>query len=182
MLILFFLAWIIFNGWITTEIIILGVLIAALVFAFMCKFTDYSPQKEKRFYRKMFSFCGYLFLLVKEIFKANLAVCRQIFAHNEIVEPIIVRFRAQLTSETARVMLANSITLTPGTITVSLQGDELVVHCLDKSLAEGLEASVFELQLLKMEAELSETETEAKAKTAAKTEVKATTAEAHKED
>jgi len=154
-LILFFLVWIIFNGRITTEIIILGVLIATLVFAFMCKFTDYSPQKEKRFYRKMFSFCGYLFLLVKEIIKANLAVSHLIFAHNEIVEPVIVRFRTSLKTETARVLLANSITLTPGTITVSLHEDELVVHCLDKSLAEGLEDSVFVELLTKFEAENS---------------------------
>ena len=151
MLILFFLSWIIFNGRITTEMIIFGVLIAALVFAFMCKFTDYSPQRERRFYKKVLSFCGYLFLLIKEIFKANLSVCRQIFAHNEIVEPVIVRFRTSLKSETSRVILANSITLTPGTITVSLQGDELVVHCLDKSMAEGLADSVFEQHLLKLE-------------------------------
>ena len=133
MLILFFLSWIIFNGRITTEMIIFGVLIAALVFAFMCKFTDHSPQRERRFYKKVLSFCGYL------------------FAHNEIVEPVIVRFRTSLKSETSRVILANSITLTPGTITVSLQGDELVVHCLDKSMAEGLEDSVFEQHLLKLE-------------------------------
>jgi len=94
-------------------------------------------------------------LLVKEIIKANLAVSHLIFAHNEIVEPVIVRFRTSLKTETARVLLANSITLTPGTITVSLHEDELVVHCLDKSLAEGLEDSVFVELLTKFEAENS---------------------------
>ena len=160
MLILFFAAWIIFNGRITTEIIIFGILIAALVFAFICKFTDYSPQKERRFYQKSLSFCGYLFVLISEIYKANLAVIRQVFVHREIVEPAIVRFRTQLKSETARVILANSITLTPGTITVSLQEDELVVHCLDKNMAEGLENSVFEQYLLRFEAETKTVESE----------------------
>ena len=160
MLILFFAAWIIFNGRITAEIIIFGILIAALVFAFICKFTDYSPQKERRFYRKSLSFCGYLFVLIGEIYKANLAVIRQVFAHREIVEPTIVRFHTQLKSETARVILANSITLTPGTITVSLKEDELVVHCLDKNMAEGLENSVFEQYLLKFETETDTMESE----------------------
>ena len=51
MFLLFFLAWIIFNGQITTEIVIFGIVIAAAVFAFTCKFMGYSLQKEKMLYR-----------------------------------------------------------------------------------------------------------------------------------
>ena len=51
----------------------------------------------------------------------------------------------------ARILLANSITLTPGTITVLLEEDEYVVHCLDKSLAEGINSSIFVSMLRKME-------------------------------
>jgi len=50
-------------------------------------------------------------------------------------------------------LLANSITLTPGTITVSLDDDEYTIHCLDASLAEGLENSEFEKALMKLEME-----------------------------
>jgi multicomponent Na+:H+ antiporter subunit E len=64
---------------------------------------------------------------------------------------VIVHVHARLKTETARVILANSITLTPGTITVSLTDDHLLVHCLDKSLAEGMEDSVFVRLLQKME-------------------------------
>ena len=52
MYLLLFAAWVIFNGNITTEIVILGLIISAAVFAFMCKFMDYSLQKEKLFYKK----------------------------------------------------------------------------------------------------------------------------------
>ena len=69
----------------------------------------------------------------------------------EEMEPVIVKFRTKLRTEGARVMLANSITLTPGTITVSLEGDELTVHCLDVSLAEGMEDSAFVKLLEKIE-------------------------------
>jgi multicomponent Na+:H+ antiporter subunit E len=48
-------------------------------------------------------------------------------------------------------MLADSITLTPGTITVSLEGNEYVVHCLDKELAEGINTSVFVTLLKRLE-------------------------------
>jgi multicomponent Na+:H+ antiporter subunit E len=50
------------------------------------------------------------------------------------------------------VLLANSITLTPGTITVSVHGDEFCVHALDSSLAEGIEEGGFVHILRKMEA------------------------------
>lgn len=151
MFLLFFFAWIVFNGKITTEIVVLGLVIAVAVFAFICKFMDYSVQKEKRFYRKFLFFCGYAFLLVKEIIKANMAVIRMCLTQKEVMEPVIVKFRTSLKKEVTRVILANSITLTPGTITVSLEEDELTVHCLDKSLAEGMEDSIFVKMLEKMD-------------------------------
>ena len=151
MLLLFFLAWIVFNGNVTTEIVIFGIVISAAVFAFICKFMDYSLKKEKQFYRKSFVFVKYIAILIKEIVLANLTVSHMILTSKEVMEPVLVKFRTSLKTETARVLLANSITLTPGTITVSLEEDELLVHCLDKSLAEGMEDSIFVKVLEEME-------------------------------
>ena len=151
MLLLFFLAWIIFNGRVTVEIVLLGVVIAVLIFAFICRFMDYSISKELKFYKKAPLFCKYVWLLVKEIIKANISVCRMILTRKELMEPVIVKVHTNLRTEIARVILANSITLTPGTITVSVTERELLVHCLDKSLAEGMEDSVFVKLLEKME-------------------------------
>jgi len=93
----------------------------------------------------------YLYCLIKEIITANLVVSRMILTRKEQMEPVIVHVHTDLKSETARVILANSITLTPGTITVSMTEDDLLVHCLDKSLSEGMEDSVFVRLLKKME-------------------------------
>ena len=153
MLLLFFTAWIIFNGNFTLEIVLFGVVIALGMFAFICKFMDYSIQRELHFYKLVPVFFQYVFLLVKEIVQANLSVCRMILSRREIVEPVIVHVHTNLKTETARVILANSITLTPGTITVSMTDDDLLVHCLDKSLAEGKEDSAFVKLLEKMEKE-----------------------------
>ena len=153
MLPLFFLVWIIFNGRVTLEIVLFGIAISGLMFAFVCKFMDYSMEKERKFYKKFPLFCKYAVLLVKEIIKANLAVCYLILTRREVTEPVLVKVHTNLKTETARVILANSITLTPGTITVSLTGQELLVHCLDKSLAEGMEDSEFVKLLEAMEEE-----------------------------
>ena len=143
MLLLFFIVWLIFNGRITLEISLFGIAVAGLMFGFLCKFMDYSVEKERTFYKKTPLFCKYVLLLVREIIKANLAVCHMILTRREVMEPVIVKVHTNLKTETARVILANSITLTPGTITVSLVDQELLVHCLDKTLAEGMEDSEF---------------------------------------
>lgn len=151
MFLVFFLSWIIFNGQVTTEILIFGVVIAAVVFWFVCKFMDYSLKKELKLYRNIGFFIWYAIVLLKEIIKANLDIIPRIYTVEEDMEPVIVKFRTNLKSELARVVLANSITLTPGTITVALEEDEYTIHCLDASLAEGLEDSVFVKLLEKYE-------------------------------
>ena len=151
MLLLFFLTWVVFTGRLTLEIALFGIAVAGAVFAFVCRFMDYSLQKELRFYKRMPAFAQYIYCLIREIILANMTVVRMILTRKEQMEPVIVRVHARLKTETARVILANSITLTPGTITVSLTEDHLLVHCLDKSLAEGMEDSVFVRLLQKME-------------------------------
>lgn len=151
MLLLFFLAWVVFNGRLTLEIALFGIAVAGAVFAFVCRFMDYSLKQELRFYRLFPAFVRYLYYLLKEIILANLTVTRLMLSRKEELEPVLVHVRADLKSETARVILANSITLTPGTITVSLTDDKLLVHCLDKSLSEGMEDSIFVRLLQKME-------------------------------
>lgn len=153
MYLIFFLSWIIFNGQITTEILIFGVVIAAAVFWFVCKFMDYSLKKELKLYRSIGFFLWYFLVLLKEIVVANIDVIKRVYTVEETMEPVIVKFKVNLKSDMTRVLLANSITLTPGTITVALEENEYTVHCLDESLAEGLESSVFVKLLEKYEEE-----------------------------
>ncbi|MBQ4563048.1 MAG: Na+/H+ antiporter subunit E [Lachnospiraceae bacterium] len=162
MLLLLFVAWIVFNGKITWEILWLGAVVSVLLYAFMCKFMDYDLNKEKRIYRKAMFMGRYVALLAKEIVSANLAVIRLILSREEEIEPCMRKFSTDLRSENSKVILANSITLTPGTITVSLNENEFVVHCLDNRLAEGIEDTVFQKQLKEMEAALDEQDSEKK--------------------
>ncbi|MDO5538535.1 MAG: Na+/H+ antiporter subunit E [Eubacteriales bacterium] len=151
MFLLFFLVWIVFNGVVTLEIIGFGLVITVLMFAFICRFMDYSIHKEAVLIKKSGYFMWYVWNLIVEIVKANFSVIHLILSSQEIVEPVMVSFKTTLKSKVTRVILANSITLTPGTITVSLHDDELVVHCLDESLADGMEDSIFVKMLEKME-------------------------------
>lgn len=151
MYILFFLVWIIFNGNITVEITVLGLVISAAMYLFACKFMNYSIGRDIAYGKRIFRILQYIGVLVWEIIKANFAVIKLITSSRYDLEPVLVRFKADLRTRQALVVLANSITLTPGTITVSLEGNEYVVHCLDKELAKGMNHSMFVELLKKME-------------------------------
>lgn len=143
MYLLYFLLWIIFNGNFTLEICIFGIVIAGAIFAFTCKFMDYSVEKEKQNYRKVFKFLRYSCVLIMEIVKANFAVIHMILSEKEEAEPALVSFHSDMKTPVGRAMLANAITLTPGTITVSLEESDYVVHCLDDEFAVGMADSIF---------------------------------------
>lgn len=151
MYLLYFLLWIIYNGNITLEICVLGLIISAVIFAFTCKFADYSVRKELRIYKKAVKFLQYIFTLLLEIIKANFGVIHMILTQKEEIEPVLVTFQSDVETPTGRAFLANAITLTPGTITVSLEENEYTVHCLDESMAEGLDDTIFAKQLKEME-------------------------------
>lgn len=152
MYVLYFLLWVIFNGSFTLEIAVFGMVIAAVVLAFTCKFMDYSLAQERRIYKKVFMFLGYICLLVKEIVKANFSVIHMILTQKEEIEPVLVSFRSDLKTPMYKAFLANCITLTPGTITVTLEESKYTVHCLDESMAEGIHESEFIEYIRRLEA------------------------------
>lgn len=151
MFIAFFLLWLIFNGKITLEICVIGLIVSGLMYAFMCKFMDYSIKKDIAIMKNVPLLIYYFIILIIEIVKANFSTIKMITTSKYEIEPVIIRFKTTLKTKSARVLLANSITLTPGTITVSLTDDELVVHCLDKDFSEGIEDSIFVKLLERME-------------------------------
>lgn len=153
MYLLYFIVWVIFAGDITLEICLFGIAIATVIFAFTCKFMDYSIEKEKRNLKKAFQFLHYIGVLVKEILLANIQTVKMILSEKEEVKPTLVDFKTDLKTERGKVLLANSITLTPGTITVELDENGYVVHCLDESMAGGMDESVFVELIRKMEKE-----------------------------
>lgn len=143
MFLLFFSVWLILNGKVTAEICVFGVVISAALFYFMCRFMEYSMRKELLLFKLIPLFVRYFWVLVKEIVRANVCVLKIILSPELQPEPAFVYFETALRIGLAKVMLANSITLTPGTITVSVEGNRFCVHCLDRELAEGMEESVF---------------------------------------
>lgn len=151
MYIVFLLFWILLNGKCNVEILLFGIVISLAVYLFCWKFLGYSPKKDLAFARVFGYALLYLILLAAEIVKANAGVLREIYTEKTEVDPCVVHFTSPFESELLNVILADSITLTPGTITLELTGKEFTVHCLDRSMSEGLDDSSFVKLLKKIE-------------------------------
>ena len=143
MIIFFFLLWLILNGRVTAELILLGIPISALVLLLANRAVGYSIKTDIRIMRNIPVFFLYTLNLVAEILKASAAVMEVLLDPSKKPEPVIVEFHSGLKTELQNVLLANSITLTPGTYTLFQEGDHFVVHCLKREYGEGLEGSSF---------------------------------------
>ena len=150
MCLLLFLLWIILNGKITSEIIIFGLLIVLFACLFAGKVLGYRLRRELRLYRNIPFFLHYIIVLIREILKAALAVMGLALSKDRHPDPCVIEFRSGLSGHMANVILANSITLTPGTFTLFQEGDRFVVHCLVPAYAQGIEDSSFVRLLRKL--------------------------------
>ncbi len=153
MLFLLLLFWIVLNGKFTWEILTIGALVCAALYLFLYRFVGYSPKTELRMAKKILRFLLYILILIKEVILANCKVIYYIYNSKLEVEPRVVTFRRNFKNEGHDVLLAQSITLTPGTITVHLEGNKYTVHCLDREMGLGINNSVFVEQIKKMESD-----------------------------
>lgn len=79
-----------------------------------------------------------------EIALSNFYVARLVLSPKMPIDPQIISFKTKLESDVSWVTLANSITLTPGTITMDIKDGEFFVHALDKKVAKDLHAGEME--------------------------------------
>lgn len=121
------LFWLMLSGRLDADILIVGSIISlaiallyrnGLSFFTEFRFTPAAILAGFRYY-------GYFF---KELFKSNVKLAAIVLSPSLPVKPAIVKVRTKLKTRMGRLMLANSITLTPGTLSVELDGEWLYVH------------------------------------------------------
>ena len=94
---------------------------------------------------------GYLGWLLKEIFVANLHVAGIILRPGLPISPVIVDYRGSQTTDLGRVIYANSITLTPGTITTRVKGRDMEIHSLTWVDVDGREEDEMDTRVSRLE-------------------------------
>ena len=137
-----FLLWIVLNGRVTVELVIFGVVIATAVTVFADRVIGYKSATDKLILRNLPIFFLYILNLIREIIVSAFAMAGMVYSA-EPPKPVIIEFHSGFDTRLQNVLLANSITLTPGTITIFQEGDYFVIHCLKREFGEGIEDSSF---------------------------------------
>lgn len=89
--------------------------------------------------------------LVQEIILANIAVVKHIWLGNGTISPVLTTIKANQKTDMGKVIYANSITLTPGTVAVDVVGDQITVHALLQKNIEELQAGEMDRRVCRLE-------------------------------
>jgi multicomponent Na+:H+ antiporter subunit E len=131
--------WILLSGKFDLFHLTLGVLSSALVSYLSADILMHDTGKKDRL-AIAFRFLAYIPWLLYQIVLSTIHVSFLALHPRMLdnIDPTIVTFKSRLQSNVARVALANSITLTPGTITIRVEGDIFYVHAISRKAAAGL--------------------------------------------
>ncbi|WP_432406025.1 Na+/H+ antiporter subunit E [Wukongibacter sp. M2B1] len=151
-LMLYFLFWIILAEKLDFQVVIIGIIVTGAISLYNLE-NEKERYKGKRFlkFKKIKLLIYYVILLVKEIIIASFQVAKIVLSKELNISPSVVTFRTRLQSDLSKTILANSITLTPGTLTIEVTNDEFTVHCITKDQIHDVMESKFEDLLLKIE-------------------------------
>lgn len=137
--------WIILSGQFDAFHLALGVVSILIVVGFSddLLFSNRSQNLSERL-RQLRLLPGYVIWLTYEIVLANLHVIHLAFhpAGHGRMNPRIVHFKTRLRTDFGKWLLANSITLTPGTVTIKIEGSKVYVHAISDQAALGLEGEM----------------------------------------
>ncbi|MCZ6574946.1 MAG: Na+/H+ antiporter subunit E [Gammaproteobacteria bacterium] len=89
--------------------------------------------------------------LAWEIVKSNLDVARRILSPTLPISPTVIRLKASQKSDLGRVIYANSITLTPGTVSIDIDGEHIEVHALTREAAQALRTGDMDRRVTRFE-------------------------------
>ncbi len=154
-----FIFWILLSGEFTF-ILITSVIIASLIVAYLSHDIFIGEADLKTEVGRVFRFIKYVPWLLWEIILANVEIAYLVLNPKPLVDPQIVRFKPDLKTDLGIVTLANSITLTPGTVTVEANKEEFIIHAIWQKSAEGIINGEMQRKVKKIEGDVMEIEGE----------------------
>ena len=148
---LLFVLWVILNGRITLEIALIGIVLAVGLDFLSNWMLGHSFRQSYRRTLSLFGLYRYLPMLLRDMIFSAWKVLWLVLHPRQEIHPQLMYFKTGIQNENIQVLLADSITLTPGTITVELQHGKYRVHALDASFMEGIESCGLERELERLE-------------------------------
>ena len=129
--------WLLLSGHYTLLLISFGLLSVMLVVLIALRM-DVVDHEGHPLHLNLRALVIYWCWLLREIIVSNINVCRLIINPSMPISPTVIALRSSQSTDVARVIFANSITLTPGTVTIDVDGDITEVHALTEEMARSL--------------------------------------------
>ncbi len=145
--------WIVFSGQFDSFHITLGVLSSAFITAISSSFLFENRSKGIGVrLHELIRVPIYMVWMLYQILLSNIHILRLALTPGDLpeVEPSLVRIKTNLKTDFGKWILANSITLTPGTITIDIEGDELLIHSISKITTAGVEDDTMERKIARV--------------------------------
>lgn len=136
--VLLLIFWFLISASLDWQHIFTGILLSISLTLFWDQLTIDEHGKTIVNWRQLKISLRYLIFLFIEIVKANFVVAAIVLSPKMPISPGLIVLKVTLKKDLSRVLYANSITITPGTITVDLEGDRLLVHGMTKDHAFGV--------------------------------------------
>jgi multicomponent Na+:H+ antiporter subunit E len=143
--------WLLLSGHYVPLLLTMGILSCALI-VWIAARLDVIDHEAIPLQLKFFGYLSYLGWLGKEITKANIDVARIILDPALPISPVMVNVPATQRTDVGKVIYANSITLTPGTVSVEVLDEKILVHAVTRDAADGLAAGDMDLRVDAIEA------------------------------
>ena len=137
--------WMLLSGYFKPLMLGFGVLSVMVVLVFLKRMDE--VDDEPMFISSGHRILRYAIWLLGQIALSSIHVTRLIWAPAGKLSPSLEKISVHNTLETTRVIYANSITLTPGTLSVDLEGDEITVHALQRESIEELKSGDMERKI-----------------------------------
>lgn len=141
--------WLLNSGHYTPLILSLGVISIAVVLYIVHRM-DVVDHESQPLHLTL-KLPGYFLWLTKKIILANISVVKHIWLGNETISPTVTIMKASQKTDIGKVIYANSITLTPGTVAVNLVGDQIMVHALLRENIEALQTGEMDRRVSRLE-------------------------------
>mgnify|MGYP001812474240 FL=1 len=141
--------WLLNSGHYTLLILSLGLISVALVL-YIAHRMDVVDHESQPLHLTL-KIPGYFLWLTKEMILSNISVVKHIWLGNETISPILTKIKANQKTDMGKVIYANSITLTPGTVAVDLVGDQITVHAISRENIEDLQAGEMDRRVCRLE-------------------------------
>lgn len=142
--------WLVLSGYLKGLLLLFGLASIALV-ALIASRMDVVDDEGHPYHLQPFRVLHYWGWLLIEIIKSNLDVSKRILLPSMPITPVLLWVHATQPSELGQVIYANSITLTPGTVSVDLKDDYIEVHALTRETADALRTGEMDRQVTALE-------------------------------